>query len=159
MAEKLTHVNAAGEAYMVHVAAKQPTHRTAVATGKIRMNEAAYLAVKENTASKGDVLAVARVAGIMAAKKTAELIPLCHPLALSNVLIDFDCEEEPCCIYVQCTASCFGVTGVEMEALCGVNAALLTIYDMCKALDKRMWIGDVHLQSKTGGKSGDFYYD
>jgi len=152
---KLTHVDAKGAAHMVDVSAKPDTTRIAVARGCISMNDAAINAIRDGTARKGDVLAVARVAGIMAAKKTSELIPLCHPLALSAVSIDFALEAP--IIVVTATAKTSGPTGVEMEAMTAVSVALLTLYDMAKVLDKAMVISDIALQSKTGGKSGDWH--
>ena len=159
MSNNLTHFDAEGRAAMVDVSAKASTARTAVARGRIRMNEATLRAVMDGKAGKGDVLGVARVAGIMAAKRTGELIPLCHPLALGRCAVDFTIDEAACEIEAACTASLHGQTGVEMEALTGVTVALLTVYDMCKAMDKRMEITGVHLARKTGGKSGDFVRD
>ena len=132
------------------------TARQAVARGIITMNEAAFAAVRDGTAQKGDVLGVARIAGIMAAKRTSELIPLCHPLPLSKLTVDFHLLPEQQAVEAVCTARTIGVTGVEMEALTGVSAALLTIYDMCKAVDKGMELGEIHLVEKTGGKSGHY---
>lgn len=140
---------------MVDVAAKTPTHRMARASGRIVMLPATFQLIEQGNAKKGDVLGIARVAGIMAAKKTSELVPLCHPLALTRVNIDFTSEPDLAWL---CTATVetVGVTGVEMEALCAVQVALLTIYDMCKAADKGMTITDVRLIEKIGGKSGRF---
>jgi cyclic pyranopterin monophosphate synthase len=151
----LTHFNEAGQAHMVDVAAKTPTHRMARASGRIVMLPATFQLIEQGNAKKGDVLGIARVAGIMAAKKTSELVPLCHPLALTRVNIDFTSEPDLAWL---CTATVetVGVTGVEMEALCAVQVALLTIYDMCKAADKGMTITDVRLIEKIGGKSGRF---
>lgn len=149
---KLTHVDAHGAAHMVDVSVKSDTDRTAVAHGSIRMNEAAFQAIRDGTAAKGDVIAVARVAGIMAAKQTSALIPLCHPLALSAVSLDFALAANV--ISVTATVRTTGPTGVEMEALTAVTVALLTLYDMAKALDKSMMIETVGLLSKSGGKSG-----
>ena len=151
---KLTHLDDHGSARMVDVGAKEATARTAVAAGQIRMSAAALDAVRAGDAPKGDVLGAARIAGIMAAKKTAELIPLCHPLALDAVTLDFAFEEGA--IRATATASLTGKTGVEMEALTAVSVALLTIYDMAKALDKGMVIGEICLIEKRGGKSGDW---
>ncbi len=159
MSEKLTHFDERGQAVMVDVTAKAHTLRTAVAKGRIRMRRETLRTVMDGGAGKGDVLGVARVAGIMAAKKTGELIPLCHPLPLGRCAVDFRILEDSCEIEAVCTASLTGQTGVEMEALTGVSVALLTIYDMCKAMDKRMEITGVHLAKKTGGKSGDFVND
>lgn len=154
--EKLTHFDSRGQAIMVDVSEKQDTSRVAVATGYIYVNEAVYKAIEEGTAAKGDVLGVARIAGIMAAKKTSDVIPLCHPLPLAKCNIDFELLSEEKAIKAKAIVKVTGKTGVEMEALHAVTVSLLTIYDMCKALDKRMEIRDVHLDSKSGGKSGDF---
>ena len=143
---EFTHFNGQGEAIMVDVSEKQDTVREAIASG--------YAKVKAGDMKKGDVLGVARIAGIMGTKKTAELIPLCHILNLSKVEVEFICHDETCEIEVRCTAKTTGKTGVEMEALTGVNVTLLTIYDMCKAVDKGMEINEVHLLRKSGGKSG-----
>ncbi len=151
---RLTHLDDKGEARMVDIAAKPDSARQAVAEGRITMSGEALAAIREGNVKKGDVLATARIAGIMAAKKTSDLIPLCHPLPLSSVEIDFAFEKSG--IRVTCTARCTGKTGVEMEALTATAVALLTIYDMAKALDKGMAIGDVRLLSKSGGKSGDW---
>lgn len=156
--EKFTHFNKAGEAIMVDVSGKQDTVREALATGKITMTSSCRKKVEEGQMGKGDVLSCARIAGIMGAKRTSELIPLCHILNLTKVEITFAYESDDQ-IRVFCTVRTIGKTGVEMEALLGVNIALLTIYDMCKAVDKRMHIDDVHLCTKSGGKSGDFYYE
>ena len=153
---KLSHFDASGSAVMVDVSEKPVTARQAVARGIITMNAAAFAAVRDGTAQKGDVLGVARIAGIMAAKRTSELIPLCHPLPLSKLTVDFHLLPEQQAVEAVCTARTIGVTGVEMEALTGVSAALLTIYDMCKALDRAMEITDIHLLEKAGGKSGHF---
>lgn len=141
---------------MVDVGGKADTERQAVAAGCIRMSQACFDKVREGTIQKGDVLGVARVAGIMGAKKTSELIPLCHLLNLTKLAIDFELIPEHCQIRALCTAKTTGKTGVEMEALTGVSVALLTIYDMCKAIDKTMEIGEIMLLQKSGGKSGDF---
>ena len=153
---KLSHFDASGSAVMVDVSEKSVTARQAVARGIITMNAAAFAAVRDGTAQKGDVLGVARIAGIMAAKRTSELIPLCHPLPLSKLTVDFHLLPEQQAVEAVCTARTIGVTGVEMEALTGVSAALLTIYDMCKAVDKGMELGEIHLVEKTGGKSGHY---
>ena len=150
----LTHLDEDGAARMVDVSAKAETVREAVATGRIDMSAQAAAAIAQGLVKKGDVLAVARVAGIMAAKKTADLIPLCHPLALSSVTVDFDLDEGG--VTARATARLTGQTGVEMEALTAVSVALLTVYDMAKALDKAMTIGGIRLLSKRGGKSGDW---
>lgn len=153
---EFTHLDKEGKALMVDVSDKEITSRTAVACGKILVSEEIIRSIKDNTNKKGDVLAVARVAGIMAAKRTSELIPLCHLLMLTKCAVDFELNEGEGYITATCTVKTDGKTGVEMEALTGVQIALLTIYDMCKAIDKKMVITDVHLLTKTGGKSGDF---
>lgn len=158
MSRGFTHFDEKGNAVMVDVSAKEPTFRTATATGAIRVSPEILCAVQEGSVKKGDVLGVARVAGIMGAKQTAHLIPLCHPLFIQKCSVDFVLEPEKRSIRAFCTVKCEGKTGVEMEALCGVQTALLTIYDMCKAIDKGMVIEDVHLVEKTGGKSGDFQF-
>jgi len=151
---KLTHFNSSGEAHMVDVGDKAVTQRVAVAEGRIRMLPATLQLILEGRAGKGDVLGVARVAGIMASKKTAELIPLCHPLALTNVEVELSPRPEENAVYCKVTAATSGQTGVEMEALTAVQVALLTVYDMCKAVDRGMVITDVRLLEKRGGKSG-----
>lgn len=159
MEPKFNHFDDEGNAIMVDVSAKAPTHRLAVAQGKIKVSPAVLDAITGHTAAKGDVLGVARVAGIMATKRTSELIPLCHPLALAHCSVDFTILPEECAVLAECTAKLDAKTGVEMEALTGVSVALLTIYDMCKAVDKRMEISDIHLIYKEGGKSGTFRND
>ncbi|MDU6039165.1 MULTISPECIES: cyclic pyranopterin monophosphate synthase MoaC [Clostridium] len=156
MENKLTHFDSKGNAVMVDVSEKNITQRVAIAKGKIYVNKDVIEAIVNDTVEKGDVLGVARVAGIMGVKKTSELIPMCHPLMITKCSIDFNVNEEENYIEAVCTAKVNGKTGVEMEALTGVNVALLTIYDMCKAIDKTMEISEVHLAKKTGGKSGDF---
>ena len=152
----LTHFDEEGQAIMVDVSGKQETSRTAIATGRIKVNQAVYDAIEQGTAKKGDVLGVARVAGIMAAKSTSSVIPLCHPLPLAKCSVDFTMLPKECAVEAQATVKVTGQTGVEMEALHAVSVALLTIYDMCKAIDKRMEIQYIHLDKKTGGKSGEF---
>ena len=153
----LTHFDAGGAAIMVDVSGKDKTHREAIASGRIYVSEAVYAAITAGTAKKGDVLGVARIAGIMAAKRTADMIPLCHPLPLAKCSIDFTLEEVPHhAVCAAATVKVTGETGVEMEALHAVSTALLTIYDMCKAIDKRMEITDIRLERKSGGKSGTF---
>ncbi|QYY25513.1 cyclic pyranopterin monophosphate synthase MoaC [Diaphorobacter sp. MNS-0] len=152
----LTHFDAEGRAHMVDVGAKQHTHRIAVATGRITMLPATLELIASGTAKKGDVLGVARIAGIMAAKKTSELIPLCHPLALTRVAVEFELLRADNAVQCKATAETVGPTGVEMEALTAVQIALLTIYDMCKAADKRMVMTGVQVLEKHGGKSGSF---
>ena len=156
---EFTHFDDKGNAYMVDVSGKNVTKRTATATGTIRVNPEVMAAVLGRKIKKGDVYTVAQVAGIMGTKRTSDLIPMCHPISLTNASVSFETDEDSGEIKVFCTAVTEGKTGVEMEALTGVSVALLTIYDMCKAIDKRMTIGDIHLVSKTGGKSGDFYYE
>ncbi len=152
----LTHFDGQGQAHMVDVAAKPATHRVAVAQGRIVMNAATLAIILEGTAKKGDVLGIARIAGIMAAKKTSELIPLCHPLALTHVALEFTPDLASASICCLATVETVGPTGVEMEALTAVQVALLTIYDMCKAVDRAMVISDVKVLEKHGGKSGSF---
>ena len=152
----LTHFDAQGQAHMVDVAAKASTHRVAVAAGRIRMQAATLAVIEHGTARKGDVLGVARIAGIMAAKKTSELIPLCHPLALTRVAVEFQTDAAASAVNCQATVETVGPTGVEMEALTAVQVALLTIYDMCKAIDRGMVITDVKVLQKHGGKSGSW---
>lgn len=156
MEQKLTHFDREGNAVMVDVSEKDVTGRTAVASGIIRVNSSVMEAVVSGTAAKGDVLGVARVAGIMAVKQTSALIPMCHTLLITKCGLDFFVDRENLEIKAVCIAKVEGKTGVEMEALTGVSIALLTIYDMCKAIDKRMEIGEIHLETKSGGKSGDF---
>ena len=151
---KLTHFNKQGEAHMVNVGEKPMSHRVAVADGRIRMRTETLQLVHSGGHKKGDVLGIARIAGIMGAKKTAELVPLCHPLALTSVEVEFNMEETPAAIYCKATAETHGQTGVEMEAITAVQVSLLTIYDMCKAVDRGMVLQDIALLSKTGGKSG-----
>ena len=155
---EFTHFDGHGNAFMVDVSDKDITKRTATATGSIKLSREAMDAVLGKKIKKGDVLTVAQVAGIAGTKKTSDIIPMCHPLGLTNAKVTFDIDEEDCTISAVCTAATEGRTGVEMEALTGVSAALLTIYDMCKAIDKRMLISDIHLVEKTGGRSGDFKY-
>ncbi len=156
MDKPFNHFDADGNAVMVDVSEKSPTVRVAVAEGTIRLTPPILAAITGRTAAKGDVLGVAQVAGIMATKRTGDLIPLCHPLALSHSAIEFTILEEECAVRATCTVKLTGKTGVEMEALTGVSVSLLTIYDMCKALDKGMEITDIHLVHKEGGKSGSY---
>jgi cyclic pyranopterin monophosphate synthase len=153
---KLTHLNDKGEARMVDVSDKETTQRTARAEGFVAMTPATLALVEEGGAKKGDVLAAARIAGIMAAKKTHELIPLCHPLAITKASVDFELERDPAGIRVIAEVKVAGQTGVEMEALTAVSVACLTIYDMLKAADKAMTIGAIRLVEKTGGRSGSY---
>lgn len=159
MSGKLNHFDQHGNAVMVDVTDKNVTEREAIATGKIFVCDETYERILTGNMVKGDVLAVARVAGIMATKKTSELIPMCHPLMLTKAKVYFEFNEEEKSISATCLVKLSGKTGVEMEALTGVNVALLTIYDMCKAIDKGMVISDVHLVKKSGGKSGDFCFN
>lgn len=156
MEKELTHFDEKGNAVMVDVSDKGVTSRMAIATGRIKVNEAVFKAITEGTVKKGDVLGVARIAGIMAAKKTWELIPMCHPLMITKCSIDFALDEKHLEVEANCLVKVTGQTGVEMEALTGVNVALLTIYDMCKAIDKGMVIKEVKLMEKQGGKSGHY---
>ena len=155
---EFTHFDDKGNAYMVDVSGKEVTHRVAVAEGTITVSREVMDAIKGRKVKKGDVLTVAQVAGIMGTKRTSELIPMCHPLALTNAAVTFEVDSEACEIKAICRAVTDGKTGVEMEALTGVTTALLTIYDMCKAIDKRMVVRDVHLVEKSGGKSGEFQF-
>ena len=157
-----THFNQDGEAIMVDVSQKDITMRIAIAEGSIKVNQEVFRSIKEQTNKKGDVLAVARIAGIMAAKKTSDMIPLCHPLFITKVTIDFELDEDNYMIKeikAVCLVKTTGKTGVAMEALTGVQIALLTIYDMCKAIDKSMEISDIRLLHKEGGKSGVYDYE
>ena len=153
----LSHIDDEGHVHMVDVGRKPPTRRVAIAQGEIRMRPATLKLIVEGDAPKGDVLTTAQIAGIMAAKRTHELIPLCHPLPLTKIDVDFEIDEESSRINITATAHCTGQTGVEMEALTAVSVAALTIYDMAKAAEKTMEIGQVRLVSKTGGKSGDWH--
>ena len=153
---RLNHFDASGQAHMVDVSPKAETLRIATATGKIKVSPQVYEAIAKGTAKKGDVLGVARLAGIMGAKKTSDLIPLCHPLNLTGVTVDLTLLPEERAVEAAATVKITGRTGVEMEALTAVSTALLTIYDMCKALDKGMEITDIRLEEKSGGKSGHY---
>lgn len=152
----LTHFDAQGQAHMVDVGAKPATHRIAVAEGRITMQPATLAIIQSGSAKKGDVLGIARIAGIMAAKKTSDLIPLCHPLALTRVAVDFELLPETSSVRCLATVETVGPTGVEMEALTAVQAALLTVYDMCKAVDKGMVMEGIRVLEKHGGKTGSF---
>jgi cyclic pyranopterin phosphate synthase len=152
----LTHFDRDGQAHMVDVSAKASSHRVAVAEGRITMLPATLALIQSGSAKKGDVLGIARIAGIQGAKKTSDLIPLCHPLALTRVVVEFEVEDQASTVLCRATAECTGQTGVEMEALSAVTVALLTIYDMCKAVDRGMVIHAVRLMEKSGGKSGRF---
>ena len=151
-----THFNNAGRAMMVDIGSKDETQRTAVATGAVRVSAETFALIKSGGMKKGDVLGTAQIAGIMAAKRTWELIPMCHQVALTKVDIAFELEDETFRVLIRATASCKGMTGVEMEALTAVSVAALTVYDMCKAVQKDMVIEDIGLEEKTGGKSGQY---
>ena len=153
---ELNHFDKNGNAVMVDVSDKPVTHRTATATGSIQVSPEIMAAVKSGNVKKGDVLGVARVAGIMGVKRTSELIPMCHPLPIQKCSVDFETDEDAGVIRVFCTVKTEGKTGVEMEAMTGVSVALLTIYDMCKAMDRGMVISEIHLVEKMGGKSGHY---
>lgn len=153
---ELTHFNQQGRARMVDVTEKAVTCRRAVAAGEIHISPETMTRIQNGTLKKGDVLAVAQVAGIQAAKHTWELIPMCHPLPLTGIDITFHLSEDPCMVEITAAVTCTGVTGVEMEALTAVSAAALTVYDMCKAVQKDMEITNIHLLEKSGGKSGDY---
>ncbi|SNS38676.1 cyclic pyranopterin monophosphate synthase subunit MoaC [Noviherbaspirillum humi] len=152
----LTHFDAGGQAHMVDVGAKNETHRVALAGGTIRMKPETLAIVQSGSAKKGDVIGIARIAAIMAAKRTSDLIPLCHPLALTRVAVDFDIDAASSSIHCTARVETYGKTGVEMEALTAVQVGLLTIYDMCKAVDRGMVMTDVKVLEKHGGKSGDW---
>lgn len=156
MNDSLTHFDDQGQAHMVDVAAKAETHRVAVATGQIRMLPATLALITSGTAKKGDVIGIARIAAIQAAKRTSELVPLCHPLPLTRVAVEFRIDGAACAVHCTVQAETLGRTGVEMEALTAVQVGLLTIYDMCKAVDRGMVMDGVRLMEKRGGKSGDF---
>ncbi|CAI3936075.1 Molybdenum cofactor biosynthesis enzyme MoaC (MoaC) (PDB:1EKR) (PUBMED:32239579) [Commensalibacter communis] len=155
---KLSHFDASGQAHMVDIANKDETKRTAIATGSITMSAEAFQLLEFNASRKGDVLGIARIAAIQGTKITANLIPLCHPLALTHVHVDFVKDEENHCLSIIVTTETVGKTGVEMEALSGVSAGLLTVYDMLKAIEKNMVISNIHLIQKKGGKSGEFNF-
>ena len=159
MENQFTHIDANGSAIMVDVGGKDVTARSAAAVGRISMGAECFQMVALGRMKKGDVLGVAQVAGIMAAKRTSELIPLCHPLLTTRCSVEFELLPEKRQIEAVCTVECRGQTGVEMEALTGASVALLTVYDMCKAVDKGMVISDIHLREKHGGKSGDFLFE
>lgn len=152
--DKLNHFDEAGKAHMVDISDKDITHRIAIAQGQIKMQPATFATIKAGDAKKGDVLGIARIAAIQASKKTSDLIPLCHPIALNKVSVEFDLDEANNSVTCTVTAKCDGKTGVEMEALTATSAGLLTIYDMCKAIDRGMVISDIKLLEKQGGKSG-----
>lgn len=153
---ELTHFDQAGQAHMVDVGAKNETHRIAVASGTIRMKPETLAIIQSGTAKKGDVLGIARIAAIMAAKRTSDLIPLCHPLALTRVAVDFSIDASASSVTCTAQVETYGKTGVEMEALTAVQVGLLTVYDMCKAVDRGMILTDIKVLEKHGGKSGDW---
>ena len=154
--KNLTHFDADGQAHMVNVGDKHPSQRIAIAQGKIFLSSQAFECIKMGTAQKGDVLGIARIAAIQASKQTANLIPLCHPLALTHVAVAFELLEQQYAVLIRVTTETTGPTGVEMEALCAVNVGLMTIYDMLKAVDKMMTISDIQLIHKQGGRSGEW---
>ena len=157
--EVFTHFDASGQAHMVDVGAKENTHRVAVARGRIRMQAQTLQMIAQGNAKKGDVLGIARIAAIMASKRTSDLIPLCHPLALTRVTVDFEQDIEHQCIHCTAQVETRGQTGVEMEALTAVQVGLLTIYDMCKAVDRGMVMSDIRVMEERGGKSGEWVAD
>ena len=152
----LTHFDQAGQAHMVDVGAKAPTARVAIARGSIRMLSTTLALIRDGQASKGDVLGIARIAAIMASKRTSDLVPLCHPLALTRVTVDFETDVENSSVHCKAQVETYGKTGVEMEALTAVQVGLLTVYDMCKAVDRGMVMSDICVMEKHGGKSGDW---
>lgn len=154
--DSLTHFDASGQAHMVDVGAKSETHRIAIASGKISMLPSTLALIQQGNSKKGDVLGIARIAAIQASKKTSDLIPLCHPIGLTRVAVDFEINTSESSINCNVTTETYGKTGVEMEALTAVSVGLLTIYDMCKAADRGMTISDIRLLEKHGGKSGDW---
>ena len=159
MSDTLTHFDAQGQAHMVDVSAKAETHRVARATGTIRMQPATFALVASGQAKKGDVIGVARIAAIQGAKRTADLVPLCHPLPITRVAVDFELDAATSSVRCNAQVETFGRTGVEMEALTAVQVGLLTVYDMCKAADKHMVMDGIRVLAKSGGKSGDWQVD
>lgn len=159
MNSPLTHFDAHGQAHMVDVSEKRETHRVATAGGTIRMLPATLALITQGNAKKGDVIGIARIAAIQGAKRTSDLIPLCHPLPITKVAVEFQIDEAASAVHCQATVETLGRTGVEMEALTAVQVGLLTIYDMCKAADRGMTMTDIRLQAKRGGKSGDWVAD
>ena len=155
--EDFTHFNETGRAKMVDVGEKPISQRVAVAAGRVLVNEKTFQLIRSGGMKKGDVLTVAQIAGVMGAKQTSSLIPMCHPILMDGIDLELQLDATRHSVEIIAKISCDGRTGVEMEALTAVSVAALTIYDMCKAIDKRMEISDIHLESKTGGKSGDFY--
>ena len=156
MTSPLTHFDAQGQAHMVDVSAKAETHRVAVAAGEIRMKPETFALIASGSAKKGDVLGVARVAAIQGAKRCSDLVPLCHPLPITRVAVDFELDEPNSRVHCRAQVETLGCTGVEMEALCAVQVGLLTVYDMCKAADRGMVISNVRVLEKQGGKSGEW---
>lgn len=156
---EFSHFNEEGRAKMVDVGGKDVTRRTAAAAGRVLVNKECFDLIKSGGLKKGDVLGTAQIAGIMGAKKTPDLIPMCHPIMINGADITFHLNEEDLAVEIRSTVKCSGVTGVEMEALTAVSLAALTVYDMCKAVQKDMVIDNIHLLSKSGGKSGDFVWD
>lgn len=154
--DKLTHIDDKGRAKMVYVGDKDDTKRTAVAEGTIKVSKETFKLIKDGNIKKGDVLSVAQVAGIMGAKKTSEIIPMCHNIFISGVDMNFRLDEKECAVHIEASAKTTGKTGIEMESLTAVSIAALTIYDMCKAVDKNMTIDNIRLVKKTGGKSGTY---
>lgn len=154
--DQLTHFDATGQAHMVDVAGKQDTHRIAVAAGSIRMKPETLALVQSGSAKKGDVIGIARIAAIMASKRTSDLVPLCHPLPITRVAVDFEIDAAANCVHCRAQVETIGKTGVEMEALTAVQVGLLTVYDMCKAVDRGMVMTNVRVLEKHGGKSGDW---
>ena len=155
-ASALTHFDAQGQAHMVDVSAKASTHRVAVAEGRISMEPATLALIQSGNAKKGDVVGIARIAAIQGAKRTSELIPLCHPLPITRVAVDFELDRAACSVHCTAQVETLGRTGVEMEALTAVQVGLLTVYDMCKAADRGMVMGDIRVLEKRGGKSGEW---
>ena len=154
--KELTHFNEEGRARMVNVGGKETTQRSATARGSVFLNPDTFRAIRDGNIKKGDVLSVAQIGGIMGAKRTSDLIPMCHPIAISGADISFNMNEEAYTVEIEATVSCTGVTGVEMEALTAVSLSTLTVYDMCKAIQKDIRIGNIRLVKKSGGKSGDY---
>ena len=157
--EDFTHFNDQGRARMVDVGDKAPSHRTAVAGARVLVSPETFRLIQTGGMKKGDVLTVAQIAGVMGAKRTPDLIPMCHPIALTGINLELSLDEARCAVDIRATVSCDGRTGVEMEALTAASTAALTVYDMCKAVDKWMVLSDIHLVEKQGGKSGDFHFE
>ena len=157
--EDFTHFNDQGRARMVDVGDKAPSHRTAVAGARVLVSPETFRLIQTGGMKKGDVLTVAQIAGVMGAKRTPDLIPMCHPIALTGINLELSLDEARCAVDIRATVSCDGRTGVEMEALTAASTAALTVYDMCKAVDKRMVLSYIHLVEKQGGKSSDFHFE